>query len=176
MSNQCLAKPYSQNLLDYIAEYRREHPGEVRMEDVADWMIEEDLWDPPKRGVHGLLTKDLKRVARESRIEDPQGRKVRAMHAAKTERVDANGNKIFDVVWDHLFEMSHDHALKSFFQRHDNIAKQCNALNRDVQSYNDNNPNAEGREIQLEFDFMVNEAAEDVVEEILESNDPKRPR
>jgi len=49
-------------------------------------------------------------------------------------------------------------------------------LIRDVQSYNDNNPNAEGREIQLEFDFMVNEAAEDVVEEILESNDPKRPR
>jgi transposase InsO family protein len=176
MSIQSLAKERDEYLVDFIEDYRRKHPGELQMEEVAAWAIAEDLWEPRPQNPVRQLARELRRVARKMRVEDPQGRKVRAMHAAKHQRVDANGNKVFDVVWDYLFTMSDDHALKSFTQRGENIRKQCDALNRDIESFNDNNPNAEGREIQLKFAFMVEKPVDQAVHAIEESAIPKKPR
>ena len=175
MSRTVLAKTRSDALIDFIDEYQKEHRGPVRMENVAKWVIDHGLYDPPFRNPAKELARELRKAAREKRIEDAQGRRVRAMHAAKAERVDANGNRIFDVVWDHIHDMSADHATRSFTQRCENIAKQSNALNRDVQSFNDNNPNAPPGGIQLTFDaiWSTPEPSEQIVEEIQETGKPK---
>lgn len=176
MPGKSTATTYREFLAHHIRVYRQEHPGPLRMEDVAEWIIRNKDWDPPRPNPKRILTRDLKRSAREHRMSDPQGRTVRVMHAAKIERVDLNGNLVFDVVWDHLYEMSLDHGIMAFMQRHENIGKQCNSLHRDTQSFNDNNPNARGHEIQLSFTFMVEEPVEQIVETIQESSGPEKPR
>jgi len=77
------------------------------------------------------------------------------MVPAKIERVDSNGNKYFDVVWDYLHGMSLDHALTHFSQRDENIERQRLAATRDVQSALENNPNLVGQDSQFRFAFML---------------------
>jgi hypothetical protein len=76
---------------------------------------------------------------------------------------------VMDVVWDYLHEMSADHALSAFSQRDDMIEKQRLAATREVQSFLDNNPNAEGREDQFRFGFMLEEPLPIVVETVEET-------
>ena len=148
------------------------------MEDVAAWAIIHERWEAPARSLKRELTRDLKRAAREKRITDPQGRKVRKMCAARIEKVDANGNRVFDVIWDFIHSMSEQHAVLSFEQRHRNIEKQCGALARDARSFNENNPHASASGIQLMFDFTsaTEDAVEQQVEVIQESANPGKPR
>ena len=99
-------KRYSDFLMEFIGQYRREHPGQpIRMQEVAKWVIARGLWEPKRRNPARELARDLARASRAQRTTDPQGRSVRAMHAARYERVDQNGNRIFDVVWDHIFQI-----------------------------------------------------------------------
>jgi hypothetical protein len=70
------------------------------MNKVAAWICEQGLWEPRKISPAIILIRELKHAARESRVTDPQGRKLRAMLPAKIERMDIHGYKIFDVVWD----------------------------------------------------------------------------
>ena len=76
-------------------------------------------------------------------------------------------------MWDHIHEMSLDHALTSFDQRDANINKQKRSASRDLQSCLENNPNVAGHESQFQFDFMTEEQT---VEEIQESGRPTKPR
>ena len=81
---------------------------------------------------------------------------------------------MFDIVWDHIHQMSLDHALLSFDQRDENIQKQKRSATRDLNSSLENNPNLEGQGDQFEFEFMTEELAEQVVEVISET--PKNPK
>ena len=130
MLRRRIAKGYNEQLVGFIRVYQKRHPGPVRLSAVAQWAFRKKLWSPPKVSPSALLTRDLRYAARESRITDPQGRKIRAMLPAKLERVDLNGNRIFDVVWDHVFEMSSHHALLFLSQQYENIEKQCRSHNR----------------------------------------------
>lgn len=101
---------------------------------------------------------------------------MRQLLPAKVEAVDANGNRVFEVMWDHIHEMSLKHALESFDQRDANINKQKHAASRDLRSCLENNPNVAGHEPQFLFDFMSEESEAQVVEEIQESGRPANPR
>ena len=140
------------------------------MEDIAQWILDNKLLPPPHVNPVRLLTRNLKQAARRRRFRDPQGRTVRKVLAAKIERLDVNGNRIFDVVWDYLHEMSLDHALTSFSQRDEIIERQRLAATRDVHSFLDNNPSAVGHEGQFQFGFMLEEPTEVVEEKIKETN------
>jgi hypothetical protein len=98
------------------------------------------------------------------------------MLPVKTEAVDANGNRIFEMVWDHIHEMSLDHAIASFDQRDRNTNKQRRAATKDVQSCLENNPNVVGHEENFVFDFMLEETGAQVVEIIEDSGAPSAPR
>ena len=178
MSVVRVAKAYRDCLVEFVRDYQGKHPGPVNLKHVATWLLDNDICGLPRRSQVNQLAKELAAAARAKRITDLQGRRVRAMHAVKAERVDANGNRIFDVVWDHIHEMSADHATASFTQRHSNIEKQCVSHNRDVQSFNENNPNA--RDIQLTFEYIFDHAIEEpgpqVVEKIAESNGEEKPK
>jgi hypothetical protein len=167
-----IAKSYNDQLMAFVEAYQKLHPGAVGLLSVAKWAHDRGLWKP--RTVHPatLLAKDLKKAARESRVTDPQQRKLRAWLPAKIERMDINGNQIFDVVWDHIFEMSAHHALLFLSQQYENIEKQCCSHNRVRSSVVDNNPNC--RELQLglfdyDFRYATGESQPQVVERIRES-------
>lgn len=154
MSTASIKKRYSDALMDIIDQYRKANPGQpIRMQAVSEWAIAFGLWQPRRRKPTRELARQLARASRAKHITDPQGRSVRAMHAARHERVDENGNRIFDVVWDHIFQMSRDHAEVSFEQRWQQVADEAKSLDRDMKSFNDNSPNAADEPIQKTFDF-----------------------
>jgi len=83
---------------------------------------------------------------------------------------------VSEVIWDHIHEMSLDHALNSFDQRDANINKQKRSATRDVQSCLDNNPNVAVHKTLFQFDFITEEVEKQVVESIEESRTPNKPR
>ena len=163
-----------------LLRYKKANPGAFRSEDVVEWALQEGLADLPRVDPKAILKRKLKSAMRRMRMVDPQGRKVRKMLPAKiATAIDENGTELFDIVWDHIHEMSLDHALLSFDQRDENIQKQKRSATRDLDSSLDNNPNLEGCREQFEFGFMVEEVAEQIVEVISETpvtNAPNQPR
>lgn len=158
-------------------QYQKDHPGPFRFEDLVEWATKKGLIDMPKINPKKLLIQQAKRAARESRINDKQGRRVREMLPAKIPiEYDEHGNMLmFEVRYDHIHAMSADHALLSFDQRDDNINKQKKSATRDLISFLENNPNAVGREGQFVFDFLADDPEPQVVEKLTE-DDNHKPR
>lgn len=173
-----MSSKHSKTLADYeeeaILKYEKEHSGAFSMEEVADELLA-DGWEVNVPSKKAVLTKRLKRRARELRSTDEQGRKVRTMHAAKITKHEAGGGEVTEVVYDHRLGMSFEHALTSFQQRYENCSKQEKSLWRDLDSFNDNNPNAKLQKIQKEFLFIDGDVEEtQEVETIQESATPRR--
>lgn len=176
MSTKSLAKTGTEYWISVLRQYQKEHPGAFSDDRLLDWALENGYADLPKPNPRAILKRKLKQTLRAARIHDLQGRKVRQLLPAKVEAVDANGNRVFEVMWDHIHEMSLKHALESFDQRDANINKQEHAASRDLRSCLENNPNVAGHEPQFLFDFMSEESEAQVVEEIQESGRPANPR
>lgn len=75
------------------------------------------------------------------------------MHAARYPKGEKDGQLLFETMWDHIDTMSAEHARVSFNQRAQQIIGECRSLKRDQDSFNTNNPNADGHQIQRSFDF-----------------------
>lgn len=183
MSAVSLARSSADHFKDAWTKYQDAFPGSFRAEDFIDWAVERGLVDEPRINPRKLLVRDAKRAMRSIKFTDTQGREnVREMIPAKVPRIDAKGNRVFEVFWDHIYKMSVDHAFLAFTQQDENIVKQKKAATRNVQSFLDNNPNAPGTADQFVFAFMTDEPVQQVVETLSESptpeasNDPKRPR
>ena len=170
MLKKSIAKSHDEFLWELMDSYRNQFGGGYRMEDVTRWILDNELLPHPSISPERLLTRKLKQAARRRRFKDSQGRNVRHTLAAKYKRIDKNGNMVFDVVYDYLHEMSADFALTAFAQRNEIIEKQRLAATRDVHSFLDNNPNAEGYESQFQFGFMLEEPVPVVVETIKETS------
>lgn len=169
MCPKSLAKTSDEVYMDLLAQFRAEFGNAVRMEDVGKWISDKKLLPDPRVVPARVHTRKLKQAARRNRIRDAQGRKVRTMIPAKHEKVDAGGNRIFDVIWNHLHESSLDHLLGHFQQRDDTIEKQSLAASRDWASALDNNPNLVGDERQIKFGFMRDEPIPQVEESLGET-------
>jgi len=183
MLKKRLAKSHDEFLWDLIVSCHSQRGEKIRMEDVADWIIANDLLPDDSRTTRKrVLTTKLKKAARRHRSKDIQGRTVSTMISAKVERQDEHGQRIIDVVWDYLHTTGNDHALAAFSQRDELIEKQRIAATRNVHSFVDNNPNAKGCESQfLQFAFMLEEPVPMRVETIAETGamealSKKKPR
>jgi hypothetical protein len=157
-------------------EYRKGHPGRFSDDGLLDWALKKGYVDLPRPNPRAILRRQLKGVLRSARIRDPQGRKVREFLPVRTDAVDMAGNKVFQVIWDHIHEMSLEHALTAFDQRDANINRQKRSARRDLHSCLENNPNVEGHGSQFLFDFMTEGTEPQVVEEIRESKTRIKPR
>jgi hypothetical protein len=116
--------------------------------EIAGWMIREGLWQPSPELLLHKAAEDLARALREDYYIDPQGRHVRAKHAARI--VEDGEQKTF---WADLRFASAQHMEIAFKQRRTQIVADCHQLKTDADSYNQNqNP---GRPIQLLFDFTL---------------------
>jgi hypothetical protein len=90
----------------------------------------------------------MSRAMREEYVTDPQGRTVRAKHAARQRR---NGKQL--TLWADIRTASREHMAMAFQQRRQQIVGDCRQLAIDVESYNENRNPSEP--IQMVFDFTL---------------------
>lgn len=112
--------------------------------EMANWAVRNG-WKPTPIEIERHLAEQLSQAMREEYLRDPQGRKVRAKHAAHIEQ---------GVLWLDIRDKRPDTRglLEIAFQnRRQQIVGDCRQLKVDIDSYNENWNNAEP--IQYLFDF-----------------------
>lgn len=114
--------------------------------EIAAWAIREKHWAPHPDSLVNQCATQLADAMREEYIVDPQGRSVRAKHAA---RITRDGQQ--SVLWADIRTAGRRHMEVAFQQRRQQIVGDCRQLKTDVDSYNDNATPA--KPIQMVFDF-----------------------
>lgn len=121
-------------------------PWPATARQMASWAIREGLWKPQPSAMIDRCADELARAMREDYITDPQGRRVRAKHAA---RIEEGGGQL--TLWADIRTASREHMAIAFQQRRQQIVGDCWQLKQDIDSYNENvRPNAP---LQIIFDF-----------------------
>ena len=113
---------------------------------IAQYAIANHLWEAQRATVVDICAEQLARAMREEYIRDPQGRVVRAKHAARVA-----GEQT--VLWDDIRTANREHMAVAFQQRRQQIVGDCRQLKLDTDSYNENNN--PGKPIQMVFDFTI---------------------
>ena len=179
MSKKSLAKPYSEALIEIIEEFREERGHEpFSMWDVAQWAIANRRWIREQGSAEKELSKHLSKAANHQHHTDPQGRRVRSLIPAKYPKPTAGGQMTFEVLWDEVATMSFEHAEIALNQSHQQALGMCQSIKNIQDTFNENNPNAADRQIQLDFNFgfaLESASQEQPVEELRPSG-PGKPR
>lgn len=129
-----------QRIVSQYIEAGREWPATTRQ--IAAWAVREKRWQPHPSSVVSQCAEALANAMREEFIVDPQGRTVRAKHAARIEQL---------VLWADIRTAPREHMEIAFKQRRRQILGDCRQLKMDVDSFNENKSPAEP--IQMSFDF-----------------------
>lgn len=136
---------------EYIAEN-----GRASAMDIAAYAVHNRLWQPEPSDMIRQCARLFARAMRQEYFIDPQGRRVRAKHAATL-----SGEQT--AFWDDMRTASPEHIRVGFQQRREQILGECKHLKMAVDSYNDNLNN--GEPLQMIFDFTADlmelEAGED---------------
>jgi hypothetical protein len=138
---------YNEKLQRLVDRYRTEGnrwPATAR--EIAVWIVENRLWEPPRGAVLSRCAEEISRAMREEYVTDPQGRRVRAKHAARLGRAPRQ-----QILWEDIRSAPRRHMEIAFGQRREQIVGDCRQLKTDVDSYNENAN--DGRPIQLLLDF-----------------------
>lgn len=144
-----------QRIVEQYRDAGEEWPATARQ--IAGWAIREGLWKPQGSTLIARCAEELSRAMREEYILDPQGRMVRAKHAA---RIKKDGEQL--VLWADIRTANPRHMEIALQQRRQQIVGDCRQLKTDADSYNENaNP---GAPIQLIFDFTDDLAELEVME------------
>jgi hypothetical protein len=164
MPKQC-AKTYVEQCQSIVQKYTaagQSWPAAAR--DIAAWAIRNGHWEVPREKAIAHCAEDLARAMREEYIHDPQGRTVRAKHAA---RVVEDGEQ--RVLWADILTASHKHMEVAFQQRRQQIVGDCKQLKTDVDSYNDNVNTEEP--IQMVWDFATDLEEAEALQRLRESSE-----
>lgn len=124
---------------DYIAA-GEEWPATKRQ--IAAWAVREKKWAPHPSSLISQCAEELVVAMREEIIRDPQGRTVRAKHAARIEQM---------VLWADIRTASREHMAIAFKQRRKQIVGDCRQLKFDVDSFNQSR--SEISPIQMSYNF-----------------------
>lgn len=115
--------------------------------EIARWAIHKKLWEIHPSKLVRQCADQLAQAMREEFITDPQGRRVRARHAAPYPEQGKLALK-----WDDMRTASNQHMEMAFAHRRQQIVGDCRQLKTDIDSYNENY-NKGGRPVQGYFDF-----------------------
>lgn len=115
--------------------------------EIARWAIHKKLWEIHPSKLVRQCADQLAQAMREEFITDPQGRRVRAKHAAPYPEQGKLALK-----WDDMRTASNQHMEMAFAHRRQQIVGDCRQLKTDIDSYNENY-NKGGRPVQGYFDF-----------------------
>jgi len=142
-----MSRSYTQNMQEIVRKYRAaRQPWPTTTKSIATWAIQNRLWAPQPSKLLTLCADLLARAMREEYILDPQGRKVRAKHAATIKQ----GNSQM-TLWGDIRTEKREHLAIAFQQRRNQIVGDCQQLKTDVDSFNDNR--SSDNPIPMLFDF-----------------------
>ncbi len=131
-----------------VSQYRESgQPWPASSTEIARWAISKKLWEIHPGAVVRQCADQIATAMREVFLTDPQGRRVRLLHAAPYREP---GRKQY-LLWDDMRTASNKHMRMAFQQRRQGIVMDCHQLKLDVDSYNENY-NTE-KPIQLILDF-----------------------
>jgi hypothetical protein len=147
-----------------ITRYRQSgQPWPATAIEIARWAITNKHWELHPSKVVRQCADQIAQAMRDEFITDPQGRRVRAKHAAPY----AEQGKL-TLKWDDLRTADYAHMETAFAHRRQQVVGDCRQLKVDIDSYNENY-NRTDRPIQGCFDFT-----DDLAELELEAgNHPK---
>jgi hypothetical protein len=100
--------------------------------EIADWAIQNDLWRPHPKDLRKLLAEEISRAMSEEFITDPQGRRVRAKHAAR------DGQQFLWVDIRDKNPSAGKLKIISFQTRRQQVVGDLKQLKTDVDSFNQN--------------------------------------
>jgi hypothetical protein len=147
---------YSNQVKNYIQRYKAEtgQDGLLDPHEVAAWAFHNGLHKPNAKTIIDVIAADISQVWREEYRTDKHGRRYRAKHAATHK----HGNRT-QSLWADLDDPSapHEHFVRSFAQRRQQIVGDCLQLKTDVDVYNDKRIPAVPLQIPLDFTLDVAE-------------------
>lgn len=147
---------YTNQVKDYVERYKTEtgNDGLLDPHEVAAWALHNGLHKPNPKTIIDAIAADIAQVWREEYRTDKHGRRYRAKHAATHKK----GNKTLSL-WADLDdpEAPHNHFVRSFAQRRQQIVGDCLQLKTDVDVYNDKREPDEQIQVPLDFTLDVAE-------------------
>ncbi|MDA0205958.1 MAG: hypothetical protein O3A53_02930 [Acidobacteria bacterium] len=73
-------------MLQIVEDYREsDQPWPASKQAIGKWAIDSGKWAPHPSAIVSQCADDIARAMREEYVTDPQGRRVRAKHAARVE-------------------------------------------------------------------------------------------
>ncbi|MEQ1827981.1 MAG: hypothetical protein ABL921_18620 [Pirellula sp.] len=114
--------------------------------EIATWALQNNRWEPPSDLIIQCCRDDIARAMREEYITGPDGKPVRAKHAARVSEGDTQ-----TTFWADIRTAPRRHMEIAFHQRREQIVGECRQLNRDAEYYNKNRQDVPP--IQIYFDF-----------------------
>lgn len=129
-----------------IANEYMDKNGLVSTHELAAHALRNKLWFPEEKDLISQCARLFARAMRQEFFVDPQGRRVRAKHAAM---VSEDGEQ--QSFWGDLRTAPPEHIRVSFQQRREQILGECHHLKTAVDSFNDNLN--DGEQIRIVFDF-----------------------
>lgn len=139
-----------QSIVDKYRKAGQPWPAEKRT--IAAWAVRTREWRPQPSLLINQCADEIGKAMREEYYTDPQGRRVRAKHAAK---IWQEGKQY--TLWGDIRSEDRPFLATAFQQRRQQIVGECGQLKTDVDSYNQNGNLGEA--IQLVLDF-TNDIAE----------------
>ncbi len=134
---------YNEQMQRIVNEYiaaKQDWPATTRQ--IAAWAVRERKWQPQPASLISQCAEELSVAMREETLVDPQGRAVRAKHAARVHQ---------SVFWGDIRTASREHMEVAFKGRRKQIVGDCRQLKWDVDSFNENR--APVVPIQMSYNF-----------------------
>jgi len=147
---------YTSAIKDYIQLYKNEvgDDGLIDPHELAEWAYKRGLHKPNMKTIINVIAADIAKAFREEYRTDKYGRRYRAKHAAKRK----TGNGALSL-WADMDDpnVPHDHFVKSFGQRRQQIVGDCHQLKTDIDVYNDKRCPEEPIQLILDFTLDIEE-------------------
>lgn len=140
---------YMKQLQTIVNQYRKSgQPWPAEKRAIAAWAVRTGMWKPHSSAIIGQCADELAKAMREEYFTDPQGRRVRAKHAAKFFK---EGKQT--TLWGDIRTENRAFMAVSFQNRRQAILGDCHQLKTDMDSYNQNVNR--GESLNVVFDFTV---------------------
>jgi len=140
---------YIKQLQAIVNQYRKSgQPWPTEKRTIAAWAVRTQKWTPHPSALIGQCADELAKAMREEYFTDPQGRRVRAKHAAKFFK---EGKQT--TLWGDIRTEGRPFMAVSFQNRRQAILGDCHQLKTDLDSYNQNVNKEEP--LQVIFDFTT---------------------
>lgn len=146
---------FNARMLDIMQEWAIETGADaIDVDKASDWALQKGKYTRLPISAKRQCMEDMRRSLQQSTYNDPQGNKVRTMHAVRNYK----GEQL--TLWIDARTAKPDLMQEAFKQSHDGIANDVKRHSIEKQSYDLNNPYG----VTLEaFDYDFNQQAEDAL-------------